>query len=221
MVGRTRYLLPLTLAAALVVALPAIGQEDEGTVTLMPVLDENIGPKVSLDVQNAEIGTVLRSLASFSGTNIVASPRVMGKVTVKLEEVPWLEALAVILRAHSFDYVEDHGIIRVDTAEDLRQEAVAEKMVDKQIEDLEKLSLGLATLQFANAEEIRDSLEQMLTQRGHIDVDVRTNSLLINDVADRVAMIRDMALQLDTQTPQVEINARLVTSTTRRPASSA
>jgi len=213
MVGRTRYLLPLTLGAALMMALRVIGQEgqeDEGTVTLMPVMDENSGPMVSLDVQNAEIGTVLRSLASFSGTNIVASPRVVGKVTVKLEDVPWQEALAVILRAHSFDYVEDHGIIRVDTAEDLRQEAVAEKMVDKQIEDLERLVLGLATMQFANAEEIRDSLEQMLTQRGNIDVDVRTNSLLINDVADRVAMIQDIALKLDTQTPQVEINARLV-----------
>ena len=210
MVGRTRYLLPLTLVAALMMALPVIGQEDEGTVTLMPVMDENTGPKVSLDVQNADIGTVLRSLASFSGTNIVASPRVVGKVTVKLEDVPWQEALAVILRAHSFDYVEDHGIIRVDTSEDLRQEAVAEKMVDKQIEDLERLVLGLATLQFANAEEVRDSLEQMLTMRGNIDVDVRTNSLLINDVADRVAMIQDIALKLDTQTPQVEINARLV-----------
>ena len=61
---------------------------------------------ISLDVQEAEIHTVLRSLASFSGSNIVASPRVEGKVTVKLEEVPWEEALQVILKAHSFDYIE-------------------------------------------------------------------------------------------------------------------
>ncbi len=214
MFGRTRSLLLITLAAMLL-AVPALGQDDPAAqVDLVPVVADD-GPRVSLDVQEADIGTVLRSLASFSGTNIVASPRVEGKVTVKLEQVPWREALAVILRAHSFDYIEEHGIIRVDTAEDLRQEKVAVKMAEKQIEDLDKLSLGLATLQYANAEEIKDSLEQMLTQRGTIDVDVRTNSLLINDVSERVGLIREMAAQLDTQTPQVEINARLVDMDTR------
>jgi type IV pilus assembly protein PilQ len=208
MAGRIRTLTLLTVAAMLLGSAPALGQ-DEAQVNLVPVAADN-GPKVSLDVQDAEIGTVLRSLASFSGTNIVASPRVIGKVTVKLEEVPWREALAVILKSHSFDFIEENGIIRVDTADDLRQEKVAVKMAEKQIDDLEKLTLGLATLQYANAEEVKDSLEQMLTKRGNIDVDVRTNSLLINDIADRVAIIQETARQLDTQTPQVEINARLV-----------
>ena len=208
--GRIRTLLRLALGAWLAAALPAAGQDqDQGEVNLVPGGQDN-GSRVSLDVQNAEIGTVLRSLASFSGTNIVASPKVVGKVTVKLEQVPWREALAVILRAHNFDYVEEHGILRVDTADDLRQEQVAVKMAAKQIDELEKLTLGLATLQYAAAEEVKDSLEEMLTQRGNIDVDVRTNSLLINDIAERVALIQEMALKLDTQTPQVEINARLI-----------
>lgn len=208
--GRIRTLLLLALGAWLAAALPAAGQDqDQGEVNLVPGGQDN-GSRVSLDVQNAEIGTVLRSLASFSGTNIVASPKVVGKVTVKLEQVPWREALAVILRAHNFDYVEEHGILRVDTADDLRQEQVAVKMAAKQIDELEKLTLGLATLQYAAAEEVKDSLEEMLTQRGNIDVDVRTNSLLINDIAERVALIQEMALKLDTQTPQVEINARLI-----------
>ena len=131
MFGRTRYPLLITLAA-LLLAVPATGQDDQGQYVqaeadLVPLVVD-AGPRVSLDVQEADIGTVLRSLASFSGTNIVASPRVEGKVTVKLEQVPWREALAVILRAHSFDFIEEHGIIRVDTAEDLRQEKVAVKM---------------------------------------------------------------------------------------------
>ena len=91
---------------------------------------------ISLDVKEAEIGTVLRSLAGYSGTNIVASPNVEGKVTVKLEEVPWEEALGVILRAHSFDYVEEQGIYRIDTAEELRQEKLAIERSRKQVEDL-------------------------------------------------------------------------------------
>jgi len=207
MAGRIRN---LTLIVILLVAIPALSQDQE-QVNIIPaatVADE--GPRVSLDVQDAEIGTVLRSLASFSGTNIVASPRVEGKVTVKLEEVPWQEALSVILRSHNFDFVEEHGILRVDTAEDLRQEKVAINMAAKQVDDLAKLTLGLAPLQYANAEEVQLALEQMLTSRGNIDIDVRTNSLLINDIPERVEIIRNMALQLDTQTPQVEINARLV-----------
>jgi type IV pilus assembly protein PilQ len=165
---------------------------------------------ISLDVQDAEIGTVLRSLAGYSGTNIVASPKVVGKVTVKLEDVPWLEALQVILRAHSFDYMEEGGIYRIDTAEALRQENLEGQRARKQVEDLEILHLGMVTLKFANATEVKDALEKMLTERGNIDVDVRTNSLLVNDVQARVNLITNMAAQLDTRTPQVEINARLV-----------
>ena len=212
MVGRIRSPRRLVLAMLLALTVPVLAQDqDAAQVEVIPApaaVDQ--GPRISLDVQDAEIGTVLRSLASFSGTNIVASPRVQGKVTVKLEQVPWREALAVILRAHSFDFVEDHGIIRVDTAEDLHQEQVAVKMAEKQIEDLEKLTLGIATLQYANASEVKDAIEEMLTNRGNIDVDTRTNSLLINDVAERVALVKEMANNLDTQTPQVEINARLV-----------
>ncbi len=214
MQGRIRSLVAPVLAALLVAWQPApVNAQPEVALTVAPVADN--GPKVSLDVQEAEIGTVLRSLASFSGMNIVASPRVTGKVTVKLEQVPWREAMLVILRAHNFDYIEEHGILRVDTANDLRQEKVAVTLAEKQIDEMAKLSLGLATLQYANAGEVKDALKQMLTGRGSIDVDVRTNSLLINDIPERVALIQDMAFKLDTQTPQVEINARLVDMDTR------
>ena len=142
--------------------------------------------------------------------NIVTSPNVVGKVTVKLEGVPWREAMNVILRAHGFDYVEEHGILRVDTAEELRRNEVEEKRALKQVEDLEPLLLGMVKLHFANAEEVKEALKRMLTTRGNIDVDVRTNTLLINDVPARVEIIQQMATDLDSQTPQVEINAKLV-----------
>ena len=189
-----------------------VAAQDEAAVetSVMTPTVEYRGKPISLDVQEAEIGTVLRSLAGFSGANIVASPRVEGKVTIKLEDVPWIEALAVILRAHSFDYVEENGIYRIDTAEQLRQEKLSVERSRKQVEDLAELKLGKVVLSFANAEEVKDALEKMLTERGNIDVDVRTNSLLVNDVEDRVDLITGMALQLDSKTPQVEINARLV-----------
>jgi len=116
----------------------------------------------------------------------------------------------VILRAHNFDFIEESGIYRIDTAEDLRQEKLSTERSRKQVEDLAVLRLGLVKLRYANAEEVKDSLEKMLSDRGNIDVDVRTNSLLINDIQERVDIIQDMAIKLDSKTPQVEINARLV-----------
>ncbi len=190
MSGRIRKQLILAAAVATLLSSSVLAQSG---MNALPVRAGEEGPRVSLDVQDAEIGTVLRSLASYSGTNIVASPRVIGKVTVKLDEVPWQEALQVILRAHGFDYIEESGVLRVDTAAELRQEKIAVKMADKQVDDLEKLILGLAPLKYANAAEVKKSLEQMLTDRGNIDVDVRTNSLLINDIASRVAIIQNMA----------------------------
>jgi len=212
MFGRIR-LTCFAVLVTLLLALPVYAQDAVDTEAA-PADDYKSRP-ISLDVQEAEIGTVLRSLAGFSGTNIVASPRVVGKVTVKLEDVPWEEALAVILRAHSFGFVEEQGIIRIDTAEELRQEQLAIERARKQVEDLSALELGMVTIRYANANEVRDALEKMLTERGNIDVDVRTNSLIVNDVRQRVDLIVDMAQQLDTSTPQVEINARLVNMDTR------
>ncbi|MEN8005537.1 MAG: type IV pilus secretin PilQ [Candidatus Krumholzibacteriota bacterium] len=215
MFGRIRFThISVVVALLLLGAFGALAQEGDAVPTAAPeAVDPGEAYKsvpISLDVQDAEIGTVLRSLAGFSGTNIVASPRVVGKVTVKLEDVPWVEALGVILKAHSFDYIEERGIYRIDTAEELRKESLDIERARKQVEDLAQLQLGMVNLHYANAEETKDALEQMLTERGNIDVDVRTNSLIINDVPERVALISEMAVDLDTKTPQVEINARLI-----------
>lgn len=217
MFGWNRPLRAVALLAALVLLLAhpsssgAAGQEQD--VLVGSVSDE--GKLVSMDVQDAEIETVLRSLASFSGMNIVASPRVEGKVTVKLDSVPWRQALTVILRAHNFDYIEEYGILRVDTTDELRKEDLEEKRAAKQVEDLMKLELTHIPLNYANAGEVKDSLQKMLSGRGTIDVDERTNTLLVNDIPERLAMIRSTAQDLDSITPQVEINARLLDIDTR------
>lgn len=214
MFGRIRFAKKTTVrfvafTIIMLVTGAAIAQDKE-PVSFANEEKEDMGRPISLDVQDADIQTVLRSLSSFSGSNIVASPRVEGKVTVRLEQVPWKEALGVILRAHSFDYMEEDGVYRIDTAEELREESLASQRARKQEEELSLLDLGLVHLKYANAEEVKDALKKMLTDRGNIDVDIRTNSLLVNDVAERVALISEMAMQLDSKTPQVEINARLV-----------
>ncbi len=217
MFGRIHVQVKSLIVAVLILAIPAVvAGQDEVTITESDLEQAQLvsvslgGRPVSLDVQKADIGNVLRSLASFAGTNIVASPRVEGKVTVKLDDVPWRDALAVILQAHSFDFIEENGIIRVDTAVELRDEKLAFRRAEKQISDLEPLILDLVPLAFANVDEVKEALQQMLSERGHIDVDTRTNSLLINDIPNRVTLLKNMAVSLDTRTPQVEINARLV-----------
>ena len=181
---------------------------DAPGVSLLPGRDN--GRTISLDVQGSEIGTVLRSLASYSGMNIVAAPKVVGKVTVKLDNVPWREAMTVILRAHGYDYIEEYGIIRVDTAEELRKEQVESKRADRASDDLEPLVMGMVSIDFASAEEVKGALKQMLTKRGTIEVDKRTNTLIVSDIQSQVDLIKEAARTLDTRTPQVEINARLV-----------
>jgi len=223
MYGRTRCLvcavIALAFAAMFVPAFAAAQDSAPAPATAVapppPPANDYKSKPISLDVQDAEIGTVLRSLAGYSGTNIVASPRVEGKVTVKLEDVPWIQALAVILKAHNFDYVEENGIYRIDTAADLREEKLAVERARKQVEDLAALQLDVVPLHYANADEVKKALEKMLTDRGDIDIDPRTNSLLINDLPERVGMVADMARKLDSETPQVEINARLVDLDTR------
>ncbi len=214
MFGRIRTLFWVVLVIVTLQAMIAMAQIAPNVNTSPAPAPEKetvfMGRPISLEVQDAEIGTVLRSLASFSGCNIVASPRVMGKVTVKLEQVPWIEAMEVILRAHNFGFIEENGVYRIDSSEELRQETLAVERSRKQVEDLASLDLGLVTLSYANAGEVKDALEKMLTDRGNMDVDIRTNSILINDIAERVGMISEMASRLDTPTPQIEINARLV-----------
>jgi type II secretory pathway component HofQ len=203
----------LSLSSALLGGKPGLPADGwaapaDQQIPLVPGRDN--GKTISLDVQGSEIGTVLRSLASYSGSNIVASPRVTGKVTVKLDNVPWREAMSVILRAHGYDYIEEYGIIRVDTAEELRKEAVESKRADRTADDLEPLTLGVVKIDFANADEVKGALKDMLTKRGTIQVDKRTNTLLVSDIQSQVDKITEVAHSLDTRTPQVEINARLV-----------
>jgi len=183
----------------------AFREPAQGTVSVTGV-DE----KVSIDVQGAEIRTVLRSLQEYSGRNIVADQEVTGTVSVKLEDVPWREALQAILRAHKLDYVEEGGIIRVGIAEQLRTEQLARQEAERKADELLPLMTELVRVDFANAGEMQKAVAPVLSKRGHIEVDERTNSLLVTDIEMNVGTARDLVRRLDAQTPQIEIIAKLV-----------
>jgi len=166
---------------------------------------------VTIDMQRASIHTVLRSLSEVSGKDIIASGDVDGKVTVRMRDVPWRDALALILRAHDLGYKEEEdGVIRVGSLERLRKEDLEREAAEREKEGLLPLVTKIVPLKFANAKELSMSLDETLTGRGRLEVDERTNSLLITDIETEADKIAAMAGELDSRTPQVEIVSKLV-----------
>jgi hypothetical protein len=166
--------------------------------------------RINLDVQNADIHTVLRTLADYSGKNIIASREVEGEVSARLYDTPWEDALNSILKAHGYGAVEEAGIIRVGVLQKLRSEELEAAAAERKREDLLPIETQVVKLQFADGEELKPALQDMLSQRGKLQVDARTNALIISDIPDYVTKIATMSKDLDSRTPQVEIVSKLV-----------
>jgi type IV pilus assembly protein PilQ len=165
---------------------------------------------ISMDFQNADIRTVLRSFSVYAGKNILASPEVEGEVTIFLEDVPWRTALDLVLRANGYGAKEEAGVIRVDLWDQFLEEDIKYGEAQKRREGLLPLETRIIDVSFARANEVVMPLSSFLTSRGVLEVDERTNSIIVSDIAERVDQIVAMIAQLDSETPQVEINAKLV-----------
>ena len=190
---------------------PAVTTHSEGSGgSRLYQADASDGRRMSLDVQGAEVQTVLRSLAEYSGKNIVASKEVKGTVTLRLRNVPWRHALDILMRAQSLGMVEQGQTIVVSNLETLRKEDMERRTAERAQEELLPLKTVIVPISYANAEEMAKAVEKTLTKRGHIEVDKRTNALLVTDIDERLDQAESMIRSLDTRTPQVEIVARLV-----------
>lgn len=153
----------------------------------------------SCDFENADILTVLRAIGDYYGVNIVAGKDVKGTVTVRLHNVPWRQALDIILKASGYAWREDPGVIRVDTADNL----------DRQDYDL-PVSSKIYKLEFADPKKLLDKVTAMLSPKGKANVDERTNSIVVTEVDPVHQKIEQLVELLDTATPQVEILAKVV-----------
>lgn len=189
---------------------PAPAASDSDTDSRPSGGDLSDGRRMSLDVQGAEIQTVLRSLAEFSGKNIVASKEVKGEVTLRLRNVPWRHALDILLKAQGLGMVERGQTIVVSNMDTLRKEEMERNTAARAQEELLPLQTRIVPIAYANADEMAKSVEKTLTKRGHIEVDKRSNSILVTDIDERLDQAEQMVRSLDTKTPQVEIVARLV-----------
>lgn len=168
------------------------------------------GRRISLDLKDADIQNVLRLLADVSKLNIVASDDVKGKITLKLRNVPWDQALDIILQSKQLDKVRNGNIIRVAPIDVLEKEAQLRILRQEANQKLEPLSVRLIPVSYAVARDIQPQVSALLSQRGKVNIDTRTNVLVVEDIAEVLLKVERLVRTLDTQTPQVLIEARIV-----------
>ncbi|HWP91403.1 MAG TPA: type IV pilus secretin PilQ [Thermodesulfobacteriota bacterium] len=171
------------------------------------------GQLVSFDFKDADIRDVLRILADISGFNIIVSSDVKGTVTLKLSNVPWDQALDVVLEDAGLGAFVEGNVVKVAPLKALQQRQTAIQAAAKSKEQLEPLTTRQVFVNYATAEELIPLAEPLLSDRGDIKVDTRTNSLLVTDTGPRVAQIEELVKSLDTRTPQVLIESRIVQAT--------
>lgn len=166
---------------------------------------------VSIDFRDADIRNVFKILALKSGVNIVASPQVTGTVTIQLTDVPWKQALDVILQTYGYAYDHKGNIILVTTVEDLKVQRENTMALAEQ----EPLITETISLNFAKAVNILPSLQKMKSDRGSVDVDDRTNMVILTDTPKKIELMQGVVKKLDTTTPQILIEAKIVETTLR------
>jgi type IV pilus assembly protein PilQ len=169
------------------------------------------GHPVSLDFQGADLRAVLRTFAEISGLNIVIDPAVQGSVDVALRDVPWDQALDIILRANKLGYIVDGTIVRVAPLAVLADEESQRRKLGEEQALAGALQVLNKTLSYARAEELQGLLtKSALSQRGIVQVDPRTNTVIIKDLPENLAIASELIATLDKAQPQVEIEARIV-----------
>lgn len=170
--------------------------------------------RVSLNFKDADIVNVIRLIADVTGENIITSEDVKGKVTVRLRNVPWETALDTILKSKGYDKVRSHNIIRVAPAAQIQAERDAEIARQKSQIEIEEKVIKIVTVNYANAGEVVNQVKSLLSTRGTVQVDERTNTIIVEDVRSNIDRLVELVRRLDKQTPQVLIEARIVEAST-------
>ncbi len=168
------------------------------------------GRKLSLDFKDADIKNILRLIAEVSNLNIIVADEVTGKITMRLVDVPWDQALDIILQSKRLDKRQTGNVVRIAPVDALRKEDQASLEELKSKERLEPMVNELIQVNYATAKEIMPQLKSILSERGDVKVDDRTNTLIIKDVAKNIPAAKKLVKFLDMKTPLVLIEARII-----------
>ncbi|NVM75863.1 type IV pilus assembly protein PilQ [Duganella sp. SG902] len=176
------------------------------------------GEKLSFNFQNVEVRAALQAIADISGLNIITSDSVAGNLTLRLKEVPWDQALDVILQAKNLDMRKNGSVIWIAPKEELLTKEKLELEQKAQIADLEPLKSEIFQLNYQKAESFKtvfgleggDAKNRILSKRGSAIIEPRTNQLFVTDIASKLEDVRRLIAKTDVATKQVLIEARIV-----------
>jgi type IV pilus secretin PilQ/predicted competence protein len=173
--------------------------QEAGTEAPAAPLPQPSSPgNVTIDFKDADIQNVIRILSYKSGVNIIAGKDVSGLVTIRLVDVPWEKALDVILKTYGYAYERDGNIVRIATLENLRKE---------------ELTVKVYQLNYSKAREVGASIADILSDRGRIRADERSNMLIVTDSPTTLHQIEKVVERLDVPNPQVVIHAKIIETT--------
>jgi len=181
--------------------------------TISEAQSQFTGEPISLDLKDADIKDVFRTISQLTGLNIVIDPEVRGTVTVQLEDVPWDQALDLILKQNSLGYVLENNIMRIATTAKLQAEESDRARLAEARQAAEPTRTVIKKLSYAKAAEIVPTLQSVMSKRGAIVVDGRTNTLIIREIPTYLPAVLQLIDNLDTATPQVVIESRIVETT--------
>ena len=195
------------------------------TIEVAPISKEEIeekkktkfgytGDRLSLNFQDIEVRSVLQLLTDFTGLNLVVSDSVVGNLTLRLQNVPWDQAMDIILKTKGLAQRRAGNVILIAPTDEIAAREKLELESRKQVEELERLRTVFIKVNYAKAEEMAELLNQtdnaILSNRGSVSVDVRTNTLLVKDTSESLANVRNLLVELDIPVRQVLIESRVV-----------
>lgn len=180
-----------------------------------------VGERISLNFQDIEVRAVLQLIADFTELNLVASDTVSGNITLRLQNVPWDQALELVLKSKGLDSRTVGNVLMVGPAEEIAERERQEIEANKQIAELAPLQSEFIRIRYAKAANIVQLFEagseeggSLVSDRGSVVVDERTNAIIITDTAAKLAEIRDLVERVDVPIRQVMIEARIVIAST-------
>ncbi|MDI9246746.1 type IV pilus secretin PilQ [Marinobacter sp. CHS3-4] len=175
------------------------------------------GDKLSLNFQDIEVRSVLQLIADFTGLNLVASDTVSGSITLRLQNVPWDQALDLILKTKGLDKRQIGNVLLVAPADEIAAREKLELETNKQIAELAPVRLDIIQVNYAKAAEVVSLIEadkELISSRGFVSSDARTNTISVRETADKLDEIRRLVSTWDVPVRQVSIEARIVRAQT-------
>ncbi len=167
-------------------------------------------PIETLNFQNAEVTSVLNFLADYGQVNLVTAPQVEGNVTLSLKNVTWQQALDILTKTYNLTAVREKGYIRVLPTEDWMADSKSQQQHASQQNAIVSLESKIIDVDNAQAADLVIPVKSLLSQRGGVEIYVRTNSLIVQDIPGNLSKVEKFVKELDCETAQIKISTQLV-----------